>query len=42
MIHSVEIAFIYIFQTFEARRRANQANIRKLKNHDEFHDEDVY
>ena len=30
MIHSVEIAFLFVFQTFEARTRTNQVNITGL------------
>ena len=39
MIHSVEIAFfIYVFQTFEARTRANQADITGLGTIDLWHE----
>ena len=38
MIHSVEIAFLFVFQTVEARTRTNQADITRLGTIDLWHE----
>ena len=38
IIHRVEIAFLFVFQTFEARTQANQANITGLGTNEPWHE----